>query len=278
MREFAELQVETWTVRVGCQAGIALAFAVVLTFLAPFGTDRYPTFALIGYWTLCMAAWPVLVAGLGRPLARRIGAPVGSLRSLASSTLVASLPMLGVTVAATLAISDWKPGPSELAEQLAGIWLIGGAYSYLCDRVLGTMLASPAIKPTAVPGLVAEPDDTVADSEATKAAVLEDAFFNRLPLNIGRDLTCLQVEDHYVRVHTRLGSALVLMRFSDALVSLSAERGLRVHRSWWVAFDAVTGMQRAGRTAELTLSNGIVVPVSQPYLADVNQMWKSNAA
>jgi DNA-binding LytR/AlgR family response regulator len=40
---------------------------------------------------------------------------------------------------------------------------------------------------------------------------------------------------------------------------------MRVHRSWWVARDAVTGTLRRGRGLALLLSNGIEVPVSRSY-------------
>jgi DNA-binding LytR/AlgR family response regulator len=34
------------------------------------------------------------------------------------------------------------------------------------------------------------------------------------------------------------------MKFSDALLMLGDYPGLKVHRSWWVAADAVESMQR----------------------------------
>ena len=49
----------------------------------------------------------------------------------------------------------------------------------------------------------------------------------------------LQGEDHYVRIHTALGSELVLMRLGDAIQELDGLEGERVHRSWWVARRAV---------------------------------------
>jgi len=44
-----------------------------------------------------------------------------------------------------------------------------------------------------------------------------------------------------------------------------------VHRSWWVAADAVTGAERDGRNWRLRLSNGLLVPVARNSVAAVRQ-------
>ncbi|WP_312205390.1 LytTR family DNA-binding domain-containing protein [Brevundimonas sp.] len=73
---------------------------------------------------------------------------------------------------------------------------------------------------------------------------------------LDRSLVCLQMEDHYVRVHTDVGSELVLMPFFQAIAGLNGLEGLQTHRSWWVARAAVTGIVEDGRKLRLTLSNG----------------------
>ena len=89
----------------------------------------------------------------------------------------------------------------------------------------------------------------------------------RLPPELGRDILALQSEDHYVRVFTTKGDTLVLASISDAIedVELSGIAGQRVHRSWWVANQAVAGSNAAGRRNTLCLVNGLEVPVSQTY-------------
>ena len=42
-----------------------------------------------------------------------------------------------------------------------------------------------------------------------------------------------------------------------------------VHRSYWVAFDAIEEFRRQGRQGELVLKNGERVPVSRARLASV---------
>jgi len=45
----------------------------------------------------------------------------------------------------------------------------------------------------------------------------------------------LTAEDHYLRVITDKGSALILMKFEDALAALNGYPGIQTHRSWWLA-------------------------------------------
>ncbi|EDL49476.1 LytTR family DNA-binding domain-containing protein [Erythrobacter sp. SD-21] len=88
-------------------------------------------------------------------------------------------------------------------------------------------------------------------------------FIERLPPALGTDLLALEMEDHYVRAHTALGSELVLLRLRDAVEELEAVEGLQVHRSWWVARGAVDDIRREGRNVRLVLANGLEAPVSR---------------
>lgn len=82
----------------------------------------------------------------------------------------------------------------------------------------------------------------------------------------GRDVLCLQMEDHYVRVHTPQGSQLVLMPMSQAIRCTQAP-GVQVHRSWWVARSAVAGVVRDGRNLRIRLLNGLEAPVARRAVA-----------
>ncbi|MFC3077124.1 LytTR family DNA-binding domain-containing protein [Phenylobacterium terrae] len=85
----------------------------------------------------------------------------------------------------------------------------------------------------------------------------------RLPGRLGREVLALQAEDHYVRVHTKAGSTLILMRLADAIAELDGLEGERVHRSWWVARSAVASARPDGRRMTLTLANGVEAPVTR---------------
>lgn len=80
---------------------------------------------------------------------------------------------------------------------------------------------------------------------------------------------CLQMEDHYVRVHHKGGSELVLATMRQAQKALHRVPGLQVHRSWWVADTAVAEPVLEGRNLRLRLTNDLLVPVSRQAVASV---------
>ncbi|MEX0300611.1 MAG: LytTR family DNA-binding domain-containing protein [Kordiimonas sp.] len=91
-------------------------------------------------------------------------------------------------------------------------------------------------------------------------------FLARLPREIGTDLVCLSMEDHYVRTHTAQGDALIFMRLSDALLELEDYPGFQIHRSWWVAVRAITHVTKEKRRYTVHLNNGMTAPASQTYV------------
>ena len=104
--------------------------------------------------------------------------------------------------------------------------------------------------------------------DAEKQAALRE----RLPFRHRRaDIYALAAEDHYLRVHTSAGDALILMRLYDAIRELDGIEGSQTHRSWWVAKNAVADAARGGGKAALTLKNGLCVPVSRSYVKALKQ-------
>ena len=82
-------------------------------------------------------------------------------------------------------------------------------------------------------------------------------------------MIALEMEDHYVRVHTALGSHLVLMRLRDAIPHIDGIEGRQVHRSWWVARGAVEFVRREGRNVRLVLGEDLVAPVSRAQVSEL---------
>ncbi|MDQ1155103.1 LytTR family DNA-binding domain-containing protein [Brevundimonas sp. SORGH_AS_0993] len=110
----------------------------------------------------------------------------------------------------------------------------------------------------------ATPVQTHAASSATTARSVR--FLERLPMKLkGAAIQAVQAEDHYLRIHTDRGSDLILMRLSDAVEELEGLEGAQTHRSWWVARDAVRGVERGDGRAVLTLEGGLRAPVSRRY-------------
>lgn len=88
-------------------------------------------------------------------------------------------------------------------------------------------------------------------------------------VNLKEPVLCLQMEDHYVRIHRASGSTLELMPLHEAIGRYGSPDGLQVHRSWWVAGNAVAEADRDVRNWRLRLSNGLFVPVARNRIVDV---------
>ena len=100
----------------------------------------------------------------------------------------------------------------------------------------------------------------------TKAATRGSLLSARLPVRLrSAEIWALQAEDHYLRVHTSLGSDLILMRLSDAIAELDGLDGAQTHRSWWVAKTAVASARRIDERAVIMLPNGVEAPVSRKF-------------
>lgn len=100
------------------------------------------------------------------------------------------------------------------------------------------------------------------------------AFHARIPEPVYGDLLALSSEDHYLRVYTTAGNALIHCKLQTAISELSASSisanapkslGQQVHRSHWVAAGAVTKAERHKNQWQLTLRNGVCIPVSRQY-------------
>ncbi len=79
------------------------------------------------------------------------------------------------------------------------------------------------------------------------------------------EIHALKSEGHYVLVYTDLGEEMVLIRLRDAMNELATLEGMQVHRSWWVARNAVQTASRSNDGLTLILKNDVEVPVSRSF-------------
>lgn len=68
----------------------------------------------------------------------------------------------------------------------------------------------------------------------------------RLEPQLQGGLLSLTGRDHYVDVRTTAGTGAILMRFSDAMAEVAPVEGAQIHRSHWVAWAAIDGVERDG--------------------------------
>ncbi|MBY6127669.1 LytTR family transcriptional regulator DNA-binding domain-containing protein [Qipengyuania aquimaris] len=225
---------------------------VVLALIGPFGSFQDPLalrlivwvgFAYLGYFLYAP------IDGVAQRLAPALDLPAWAVQFV--GVMVASIPM-SAAVWILPRLPDrlrWPDAETALTQYLY-VAVVGGMITLLFTLGQRGSAGEPEREQ-------AQPRDSARKPEpATR-------FMDRLPPELGTDLLALEMEDHYVRAHTRLGSGLVLMRLGDAIAELHGIDGLQVHRSWWVARDAVEEVRREGRNLRLSLANGLEAPVSR---------------
>jgi hypothetical protein len=233
------------------------AVALVLGVSGPFGTSAILGLAQrLVYWL----AMVVITYGSCRPLAlvvvtllrRRLGQGWGP--TLLTGLLVGTPVFAVVTLVNLVAIGNADVPPVEL-------W-VNCTLITMAVIVVGTLIqqAQPS-HDNATPDAIRTGETAPPSPPAPGSPLLE-----RIPHPLRGRLVALTVEDHYVEVITEKGKALVLMRLSDAIKETGAAKGVQIHRSHWVALDAVKGVSRADGKVAVELSNGALLPVSRGYL------------
>lgn len=228
---------------------IAVVLAIaVFSWLGPFGTaTRLEPGVLVAYWALAIAGnWLIAMAIV--PFAIRLFLQVGrpALAGIAAGSAIAALPGTGLVW-----ILEWGlAGTTASATMLT--WLYG------CVVVVYLVLSFLAWQFVELPLQARE-------ERATPPQPARAPFLSRLPARLGEDLLHLHMQDHYVEAATAKGSELVLLRFRDALREVEGLDGMQVHRSHWVARDAVSRVVRRDGRIFLELSNGTRVPVSRSF-------------
>ena len=232
------------------EAAILAGVALFLALLRPFGTSQDAPLGLVfAFWFLLIFA----------------GALVGEvtvwayyrLRPQGPDWAMIVITSLVTAVAVTFLLLGLQGVSSGYVS--VGVRSFFGLYGYvLVISVAMTLLGYTLSRAfdVAGPDFVHRVDDRPAMA----------AFLERLPVKYRTaELWAVSSEDHYCRVHTSLGSELILMRLSDAERELASVDGLRVHRSWWVSRSGIADARRDGAKVLLTLRSGEEVPVSRSY-------------
>jgi len=224
-----------------------LAAGVILGLAGPFGTgEALPRLPLILYWIVVGSIGFFLGTGVATMTAEALRV----LRMPRWPSVLIAGAVTGCANFIALLLVNWlvfRLSPSD-PEYL---WALGP------NVILISMIISSAF--VAI-------EDHKSARETPEAA---PRILDRLPLDKRGPLVSLSVQDHYVEVVTAKGAELILLRLSDAMAEVGATPGLQVHRSHWVALDAVASARRDGARAILTLTTGAEIPVSRTYLPAV---------
>lgn len=224
-----------------------VAIGLLMGFLGPFGSDRIPDGDRYAYWMICMVGGGVIGITANDLLSPRL---VGTWRRVALVSL-SMTPVVSLLVLTTEHLL------------LGGILDVGG-FLRLLWQVWPILLAVMAVR-----ALVWQRPPARVETRTVIAAPLpeaEAAFRRRLSAKRrGARLIAIEAHDHYLKVHTDAGEELITLRFADALEELSRAHGWRVHRSWWVAADAVEAVRWRRGAGEIRLASGLTAPVSRTH-------------
>ena len=245
--------------RIVIDLSIMTAVGVFLALLGPFGSSAAPlsirlvtwlAFAWIGYAVYNPISWLV------ERYSARLDLPKPLVFFLCVA--IATVPMsVIVWVIGFLPNPPVWPTLEQALQSYFYVFLIGGGITGLFYLI----------------GLRGSEETPVAEMPTQASASLAPSplprLTQRLPASLGSDVIALEMEDHYVRVHTALGSELVLMRLRDAIAELDGIEGRQVHRSWWVARGAVEDVVRDGRNVRLKLSRMIEAPVARAQVTEL---------
>jgi hypothetical protein len=251
--------------RLSLRLGPPIGMGLVLGLIGPFGTfDLLPTAPRLAYWLAVISVTWLLADAVLRRLDAVAGArmPMPRLTVPLLGACLAAVPATGVVALANgLSGIGW---PDDVAVLFGRVLLLLAAIAlpvYTWEDMQERIAAMPdpappeSVSPRNLPsdgGPMQPREDDLSLFEARLSAPLE-----------GR-LLCLEMQDHYLQVHHSAGSEIILCRMEDATREL-ARLGQRVHRSWWVAADAVDGIEREGQRILLRLSDGRRVPVGRSF-------------
>lgn len=254
-------QPERWARVLGWATLAGLEFGLI----GPFGSYASHVFTRVAYWTALfwvgsLLLWPSVVAALR--MGPRRGFP--PLFSGMATILVACIPL-----AVLGAIGTYLFWPSRASAMHTLEWY--GLTLLVAVPAMAALLWIELGRANLFRSRTREhpADGIVTDALAATAS---------LPDHLLASALCLQMEDHHVRVHLHGRSYLHFAVMRDVIAAMDEHRGLQVHRSWWVAHDAVEGWYRDGRSVALLLVNGLRVPVARNRVATLRaEGWLADA-
>lgn len=232
---------------------IAIAVALVIGIAGPFGTfESLEVLPRLAYWFAITVATFFIATGFTGYLTRLFGKgrEVEPMKATAAG-LVAGLP---ITLFVALVNSALFPGKTPAGHEFLDLVF------YVCPIVAVVSY---------VYALFMHGGNGVDVPVKSQADVLRPALLDRLTADKRGRLSHLTMQDHYVEVTTDRGSTLVLMRMADAIRETDGIKGLQIHRSHWVAQDAVAAMTKQDGRLFVEMQDGSRLPVSRSRIEAV---------
>ncbi|MEP3225165.1 MAG: LytTR family DNA-binding domain-containing protein [Parasphingorhabdus sp.] len=236
---------------------------LVFGFLGPFGTYAMPLALRLAYWV----GFILIGYAIFRPvsisanwLREAVALPAWGAEALA--TAVAALPL---TFLIGFAISGMRFDADFFGDRFLGLYIQCALIGFGIFLFMRLLFDSNETEPV-------QPSETQPSAPPPPPAAVKFPLRDRLPSGFADPVIALGVEDHYVRVYSSSHSEMLLLRLSDAIREIEPLEGMQVHRSWWVARNAIEKTKREGRNLRLVLNSGLEVPVSRAYVTKLKQL------
>ncbi len=233
--------------RLAIELALFVAVGAFMAVIGPYQTGELPAGHRLLYWLICILGGGVIGISIERGPGCRWGA--GWRRVLATAVAM-TLPVTLLVLATGYVLGHQSVDP---ATTLNLVWQV----FVICWPIM------------AIRALVWRQPATIVETRTIVAPPLPEAealFRKRLSARRRTArLIAIEAEDHYLRVHTDLGDELLTLRFADALVELAGAHGFQVHRSWWVAGDAIETVRWRRGAGAVRLLCGLSAPLSRTH-------------
>lgn len=239
------------------RALVALPLAgLILGLIGPFGSYGMPTAARIGHFMLSVTAIGSASLIVSYAVARRLFQGYWPLWAALSVDAVLAIPG---TVVVFLSLRLVAPDAAAHVRPVDLLW----------QNLLLTLVFR-AVSLAVSWGRIRDGAAVVSDS-SPPSTEREAGIRAKLPRPLRAEpILALTAEDHYLRVHTPRGEALIHMTLAEAASGLP--RGFQVHRSHWVADTAI----RSVGDGRVELVTGLSVPLSR-YRRKAFDAWRDAA-
>lgn len=175
-------------------------------------------------------------------------------------------------------IFPWRYGEADYMAEAVIAWITGGVIWVAANLFYLYFLSYPRYGYRARPFAIGPgPQQESAAAASAPSVPGRSVLLSKLPEAIGSEIVALKAEEHYTRVYTTLGEALILMRFKDAVGLLNEPGGMQTHRSYWANAGFVEELVREGRSTHLHLTTGLDIPVSRSFRVKVEEAIEAHA-
>jgi hypothetical protein len=233
--------------RLAADAALLFALGLFMGAVGPFGGALLPAAERYPYWLANILGGGAIGVALDETLGRRAG---GFVRRVA----VTSLTMTPLVAVYVYGVASLMFGTARVPrDPVQFLWQV---------LVISVLVMSVRAFVWRAPRTVVETRTVVAPPLPEAEAAFRQHLSAR---RRSARLIAVEAHDHYLRVHTDAGVELVTLRFADALAELALAHGFQVHRSWWVAADAIEAVRWRRGGGEARLAGEVTAPVSRTY-------------